>query len=167
MYECSTRDVYTAVCLLASPRRGKTLRRICYMQCHQNIDCVHINFRKWETPALQNVNEWKWQLSRSQWHLCAVFQTNSKHSSVDSHDNTSQNPQKSAVFYSSFRIHVLRQRYLYAPSHLSISVCRRYRQNSGLVAEDLTREEGDSSAPNMKLTQTALWTTQQIMTNLP
>jgi len=39
------------------------------------------------------------------------------------------------------------------------------QQNSGLVAEDMTRKEGDSPAPNTKLTQTAIWTTKQLMTN--
>jgi len=46
-------------------------------------------------------------------------------------------------------------------------VCRRCRQNSGLVAGDLTREEGDSPARNIKLTQTAIWTTKSLMTNWP
>ena len=39
------------------------------------------------------------------------------------------------------------------------------QQNSGLVAEVLTREEGDSRALNMKLTQAATWTRKQQMTN--
>lgn len=142
--------MYTAVWLLGGPRRGKiaspgalhalpTEYRLCAYKLSQ--------VRNSRTPKC----EWM--------QVTAVAITMTSMRSIPNQFKTFigrqpwQHVTESPKIYSFFSI------FLNLHSATKTSVCRRSKQNSGLVSEDLTHEEGESPAPNMKLTLTAIWRT--------